>query len=153
MRVISGLMGREKVHYEAPDANRIPDEMSSFIAWFNESCVDPILKSALAHLRFVTIHPFEDGNGRLACALADMALADMALAQADGSPMRFYSITAEILKERARYYEILQETQKGGARRHELDSLVSRLSRTGARNDEGINPENAGAHGFLDAGE
>jgi Fic family protein len=109
MRVISGPMGREKVHYEAPGADLVPAEMSSFIDWFNESPIDPILKSALAHLRFVTIHPFDDGNGRLARAIADMALA-----RADSSPMRFYSITAEIRKERARYYEILEETQKGG---------------------------------------
>jgi Fic family protein len=109
MRVISGPMGREKVHYEAPGADRVPDEMNAFISWFNESAIDPVLKSALAHLKFVTIHPFEDGNGRLARAIADMALA-----RADGSPMRFYSVTSEIRKERVRYYEILEETQKGG---------------------------------------
>lgn len=109
MRVISGPMGREKIHYEAPGADRVPEEMRTFIAWFNESNVDPILTSALAHLRFVTIHPFDDGNGRLARAIADMALA-----RSDGSPMRFYSVTAEIRKERTRYYEILEETQKGG---------------------------------------
>lgn len=108
MRVISGPKGREKIHYEAPPANRIQEEMKSFLEWFNSSSIDPLLKSPITHLRFVTIHPFDDGNGRLARAIADMARA-----QADQSPMRFYSITAEIKKERARYYEILDETQKG----------------------------------------
>jgi Fic family protein len=100
-------MRREKLHYEAIPADRIPQEMSRFLSWFNEDG-DQIVKSALAHLWFVTIHPFDDGNGRLARAIADMALA-----RADGSPMRFYSVTAEIRKKRTRYYEILEETQKG----------------------------------------
>lgn len=116
MRVISGPMGRERIHYEAPDASRVPREMERFLSWFNGTNasptgghVDPILKSAIAHLWFVTIHPFDDGNGRLARAIADMALA-----QADGAAMRFYSVSAEIRKERAKYYDILEETQKGG---------------------------------------
>lgn len=108
MRVISGSMGNEKIHYEAPPASRVPSEMRSFIDWFNTNPMDGLLKSAVANLWFVTIHPFDDGNGRLSRAIAELALA-----RADGSPMRFYSITAEIRKERAAYYEMLETTQKG----------------------------------------
>ena len=108
MRVISGSMGHEKIHYEAPPASQISREIKTFLDWFNSDPLEPLLKSAVAHLWFVTIHPFDDGNGRLSRAIAEMALA-----RADGSPMRFYSITAEIRKERAKYYSILEETQKG----------------------------------------
>jgi Fic family protein len=108
MRVISGSMGREKIHFEAPPASTVPSEMRSFIDWFNTDHMEGLLKSAVAHLWFVTIHPFDDGNGRLSRAIAEMALA-----RADSSPMRFYSITAEIRKERAAYYSMLEETQKG----------------------------------------
>jgi len=108
MRVISGSMGHEKIHYVAPPASQIPRETRNFLDWYNSDQVEPLLKSAVAHLWFVTIHPFDDGNGRISRAIAEMSLV-----RADGSPMRFYSITAEIRKERARYYSILEETQKG----------------------------------------
>ena len=109
MQVISGAIGKEKVHYEAPDASKMVDEMARFLAWFNAALdIDPVLKSALAHLWFVTIHPFEDGNGRIARAIADMQLA-----RADESPQRFYSMSSQIRKERNDYYNILEKTQKG----------------------------------------
>ena len=110
MQVVSGPLGREQVHFEAPDAVRLGGEMTSFIDWFNApSTVDPVIKSGLAHFRFVTIHPFEDGNGRIARALADMVLA-----RADGIPDRFYSMSAQIEAERRTYYEVLESSQKGG---------------------------------------
>jgi Fic family protein len=114
MRVISGSMGREKIHFQAPPADLIPDEMNRFLDWYNgatgtdASYIDPVLKSAIAHLWFVTIHPFDDGNGRMARAIADMALA-----RADRSPDRYYSMSKEICRERSSYYEILETTQKG----------------------------------------
>ena len=96
MQVVSGPVGREKVHFEAPDAQVIPQEMARFLAWFNApEAVDPVLKSALAHLWFVTIHPFEDGNGRIARAIGDMQLA-----RSERSPHRFYSLSAQIQAER-----------------------------------------------------
>lgn len=109
MRVISGPVGREKVHYEAPPAARVPDEMKSFLRWF-EQCgdVDPLLRAGLAHLWFVTVHPFEDGNGRIARAVADMALA-----RAENVGQRFYSMSAQIRRERSDYYGALEWTQKG----------------------------------------
>ena len=110
MQVVSGPLGRERVHYEAPDAARVPAEMEAFLEWFNrKSPLDPVLKAGLAHLWFVTIHPFDDGNGRIARAIADMALA-----RSEGSPQRFYSMSAQILRERKDYYAILEATQKGG---------------------------------------
>lgn len=110
MQVVSGPIGREKVHYEAPAAPRLDDEMASFIEWFNDDAsLDPVLKAAIAHLWFVTIHPFEDGNGRIARAIADMMLA-----RSEGSPQRFYSMSAQIRLERKDYYAILERTQKGG---------------------------------------
>ncbi len=109
MRVVSGPAGRERVHYEAPPSERVPGEMQAFIEWFNAvPTTDPVLNAALAHLRFVTIHPFEDGNGRIARAIADMALA-----RAEGSPRRFYSMSSQIRRERGAYYTILESTQKG----------------------------------------
>lgn len=109
MQVVSGPLGRESVHFQAPDADLIPDEMSAFIKWFNEdNKLDPVLKAALAHLWFVTIHPFEDGNGRIARAITDLQLA-----RSEDSPQRFYSMSAQIRKERNAYYSILEETQKG----------------------------------------
>lgn len=109
MQVVSGAMGREKVHYEAPEAKALKKEMSTFFKWFNkEMDIDPVIKSAIAHLWFVTIHPFDDGNGRIARAIADLQLA-----RADGTEQRFYSMSAQIQKERNRYYEILESTQKG----------------------------------------
>lgn len=109
MQVVSGPIGRERVHYEAPAAARLDAEMSAFLAWFNaEGDLDPVLKAALAHLWFVTVHPFGDGNGRIARAIADMALA-----RADESPQRFYSTSAQIRAERSAYYDVLEATQKG----------------------------------------
>lgn len=109
MQVVSGPMGRERMHYEAPIAPRIEAEMSAFLKWFNDEAVlDPVLKAALAHLWFVTIHPFDDGNGRMARAIADMALA-----RSEQSAQRFYSMSAQIRLERNAYYDILEATQKG----------------------------------------
>ena len=109
MRVISGPMGRERVHFQAPDADKVEHEMKSFIRWFNETVeLDPVLKAAIIHLQFVTIHPFDDGNGRIARALTDMQLA-----RADQSVQRFYSMSSQIRKERKEYYTILEKTQKG----------------------------------------
>ncbi|WP_183580623.1 Fic family protein [Mucilaginibacter sp. X5P1] len=109
MQVVSGAMGKEKVHFEAPEAGRLPVEMDSFLNWFNaKSTTDAVLKAAIAHLWFVTIHPFDDGNGRITRAITDMQLA-----RADKTPQRFYSMSAQILKERAAYYAMLEQTQKG----------------------------------------
>jgi Fic family protein len=108
MRVVSGPIGREKVHYEAPAAGRLDAEMKSFLEWFNaEDNTDPVIKSALAHLWFVTIHPFADGNGRIARAIADMSLA-----RSEDSSQRFYSMSAQIRLERKAYYDTLEATQK-----------------------------------------
>ena len=108
MQVISGVAGRERVHFEAPDANRINTEMKHFLNWFNASMsLDPVLKAGMAHLWFVTIHPFEDGNGRIARAIADMLLA-----HADSTRDRFYSMSVQIRQERKVYYDILEKTQK-----------------------------------------
>lgn len=107
MQVASGPMGREKVHFQAPDSERLPMEMERFLDWFNgEAKIDPILKAAIAHLWFVTIHPFEDGNGRISRAIADMQLA-----RADGSAQRFYSMSAQIRLDRKKYYWTLEQTQ------------------------------------------
>jgi Fic family protein len=114
MQVVSGPSHREKVHFEAPAAARIPGEMKAFLKWFNAPpSGDRVLKAALAHLWFVTLHPFDDGNGRIARAIADMALA-----RSEGSPQRFYSMSAQIRQERNDYYNILERTQSGapGAR-------------------------------------
>ena len=109
MQVVSGPVGREHIHFEAPKAVRVGSEMRAFLDWFEQdSGVDPVLKAGLAHLWFVTIHPFEDGNGRTARAIADMALA-----RSENSPQRFYSMSAQIRQERNAYYDILEETQKG----------------------------------------
>jgi Fic family protein len=109
MQVVSGPIGKERVHYQAPPADRLPPEMSRFLGWFNgPATIDPVLKAALAHLWFVTIHPFDDGNGRIARAIADLALA-----RSEQSPKRFYSMSAQIRLERNDYYEILERTQKG----------------------------------------
>jgi Fic family protein len=108
MQVVSGPIGRETVHYEAPVAARIEKEMAAFFKWFNkEAELDPVLKAGMAHLWFVTIHPFEDGNGRIARAIADLCLA-----RSEKSSQRFYSMSAQIRQERKKYYDILEETQK-----------------------------------------
>lgn len=109
MQVVSGPIGREKVHYEAPAAGLVADEMAAFLEWFeSDAPIDPVLKAAIAHLWFVTIHPFDDGNGRIARAIADMALA-----RSEKSPQRFYSMSAQIRQERKVYYDLLETTQKG----------------------------------------
>lgn len=109
MQVVSGPFGRERVHFEAPVASRLPDEMAAFLAWFEqEHSIDPVLKGAIAHLWFVTVHPFEDGNGRIARAIADMALA-----RSEDGPQRFYSMSAGIRVARKGYYAILERTQRG----------------------------------------
>jgi Fic family protein len=109
MQVVSGPVGRHKVHYEAPKADRVESEMGKFLAWFdaNEQ-EDPLLKAAIAHLWFITIHPFEDGNGRIGRAIAEVCLA-----RSDGSAQRFYSMSSQILEERKDYYEVLEKTQAG----------------------------------------
>jgi Fic family protein len=109
MQVVSGPMGKERVHYEAPQAELLKKEMKAFLDWFNKSNVtDLVLKAGIAHLWFVTIHPFEDGNGRIARAIADMMLA-----RSEKSAQRFYSMSAQIREERKAYYDILEATQKG----------------------------------------
>lgn len=109
MEVVSGPAGKERVHFQAPKAARLDGEMRAFLDWFDaEADIDPVLKAGLAHLWFVTIHPFDDGNGRIARAIADMALA-----RSENSPQRCYSMSAQIRQERAAYYDILERTQKG----------------------------------------
>ena len=109
MQVVSGPVGRERVHFEAPAAARLDQEMRRFLEWYEGGATtEPVLKAALAHLWFVTIHPFDDGNGRIARAIADMSLA-----RSEGSPERFYSMSAQVCEERGDYYRILEETQRG----------------------------------------
>ena len=109
MQVVSGPIGREKVHFEAPTSPRLAAEMARFLEWFEAvSNIDPVLKAGIAHFWFVTIHPFEDGNGRIGRALADMALT-----RADGTPERFYSMSAQIEAERKDYYAQLERGQRG----------------------------------------
>jgi Fic family protein len=109
MQVVSGPVGKERVHFQAPEAKRLPGEMKRFLDWFNSpSDPDPVLKAAVAHLWFVTIHPFDDGNGRIARAIADMALS-----RADGSKDRFYSMSSGIEAERQDYYLQLESAQRG----------------------------------------
>lgn len=109
MQVVSGPMGKEKVHYTAPEADRLESEMNGFIQWFNtDNTMESVIKSAIAHLWFVSIHPFDDGNGRIARAIADCQLA-----RADRTEQRFYSMSAQIMKLKKEYYNILESTQKG----------------------------------------
>lgn len=109
MQVVSGPIGRQRVHFEAPPAARLDAEMARLLDWINaDSGEPPVLKAGLAHLWFVTLHPFDDGNGRMARALGDLLLA-----RADASPQRFYSLSAQIQRERGDYYDILERTQKG----------------------------------------
>lgn len=109
MQVVSGPAEQERIHYEAPVAGRLHDEMQRFLAWFESgTTIDPVLKAGVAHLWFVTIHPFEDGNGRIARAIADLALA-----RSEDTAQRFYSMSAQIRQERTAYYDILEATQKG----------------------------------------
>lgn len=115
MQVVSGPIGRQRVHFEAPPATRLEADTGAFLAWLNGAlqgaglhAMPPLLKAGLAHLWFVTLHPFDDGNGRIARAIGDLLLA-----RADGSPQRFYSLSAQIQRERNAYYAILEQTQKG----------------------------------------
>lgn len=109
MQVVSGPYGRETVHYEAPTHDRLEADMARFLDWFNAPVdIDPVIRSALAHFWFVTIHPFDDGNGRIARALADLVLA-----RSERSPQRFYSMSAQIQLERKAYYDVLERSQKG----------------------------------------
>ena len=108
MQVVSGPLGRQRVHFEAPPADRLETEIEGFLSWFNATTTaDPLLRAGMAHLRFVTIHPFEDGNGRIARAVTEMALA-----QGEQTSQRAYSMSAQIRKERKDYYELLERTQK-----------------------------------------
>ena len=108
MQVVSGPIGREKVHFEAPNAERLAHDMAEFLAWFEgKDDVDPVLRGGIAHLWFVTIHPFEDGNGRIARAITDMALT-----RADGMSYRFYSLSSQIESERKDYYDQLEKQQR-----------------------------------------
>jgi Fic family protein len=108
MQVVSGPLGRQRVHFEAPPADALESETRRFLTWANsESTEPPLIKAGLAHLWFVTLHPFDDGNGRIARAVGDLFLA-----RADGSPQRFYSLSAQIQRERKAYYDILERTQK-----------------------------------------
>lgn len=107
MQIVSGAMGKEKVHYEAVPAQKVKAEMDKFLSWFNgNSKIDPVLKAAIAHFWFIIIHPFDDGNGRIARAISDMMLA-----RADGTTERYYSMSSQILSERKQYYAILQKVQ------------------------------------------
>lgn len=109
MQVVSGPIGRQKVHFEAPPAGRLENDTARFIAWMNDGTnLPPLIKAGIGHLWFVTLHPFDDGNGRIARAIGDLLLA-----RADGSPQRFYSLSAQIQRERTGYYAILERTQKG----------------------------------------
>ena len=109
MQVVSGPIGRQRVHFEAPPAARLANEVGRFLAWLNAAPVEPLLiRAGLAHLWFVTLHPFDDGNGRIARALGDLVLA-----RADRSPQRFYSLSAQIQRERNAYYDVLERTQRG----------------------------------------
>ena len=108
MQVVSGPIGRQRMHFEAPPADRLETETSRFLDWLNGTLNEPpLLKAGLGHLWFVTLHPFDDGNGRIARAIGDLLLA-----RADGSPQRFYSLSAQIQRERKAYYDILERTQK-----------------------------------------
>jgi Fic family protein len=109
MQVVSGPVGRQRVHFEAPPADRLNAETTRFLDWLNHDFdVASVIKAGLAHLWFVTLHPFDDGNGRIARAIGDLLLA-----RADGSPQRFYSLSAQIQSERSAYYDILEQTQRG----------------------------------------
>lgn len=110
MQVVSGPIGRTRVHYEAPAAQRLQAEVRTFLAWFEDTTVslDPVIRAGVAHLWFVTIHPFDDGNGRIARAVAELALA-----RSEGSAQRFYSMSSQIRADRKAYYDTLEATQKG----------------------------------------
>lgn len=135
MQVTSGPMGKETVHFEAPRADKVPADMNAFLDWFNTSQdIDPVLKAAFAHLWFVTIHPFEDGNGRITRAITDMQLA-----RADQSKQRFYSMSAQIHADRNGYYNLLESTQKGDSDiTHWLEWFLRCLLHSMTQTDETI---------------
>ena len=111
MQVVSGSIGKERVHFIAPPPTGLETEVDRFLAWFNESPagLDGLVRTGLGHLWFVTLHPFEDGNGRLARAITDMALS-----QDERQPMRLFSLSAQILQQRESYYSVLERTQRNG---------------------------------------
>lgn len=109
MQVVSGAMGKERIHFEAPSSDSVAQEMQQYINWVNTTEIEPVIKSAIAHLWFLTIHPFDDGNGRIGRTIADMILSD-----AYSGSRRYFSVSSEILHEKRKYYEILEQTQKGG---------------------------------------
>jgi len=135
MQVVSGPMGREQVHFEAPSADRLALEVAVFLDWFEAANgIDPVLKAGIAHFWFVTLHPFEDGNGRIGRAIADMALA-----RAEGIVERFYSMSAQIEAEKKRYYLELEQSQKGGIRITSwLEWFLGCLGRAIAGAEEGL---------------
>jgi Fic family protein len=147
MQVVSGAIGREKVHVEAPSADRLSNEMRQFLAWLkSEKDIDPVIAAGIAHLWFVTIHPFEDGNGRIARAIADLALA-----RSENSAQQFYSMSSQIRVERNRYYDMLERTQKGGLDITPwLQWFLECLDRAFDKADETLNSGMAKAH-FWDA--
>ncbi len=133
MQVVSGPMGKEKVHFQAPSPEYVPKEMEQFLAWFNEDAdIDLVLKAAIAHFWFIIIHPFDDGNGRIARAISDLILT-----RSDDNPLRFYSMSNQILAERKRYYEVLQKVQyNDGDITEWLDWFLHCLSRALFATDE-----------------
>ena len=122
VQVVSGPTSHKRIHYEAPLAERLDEEMERFLEWFETADVDPVVMARVAHLRFVTIHPFGDGNGRMARAVADLSLA-----RSEETPQRFYSMSAQIRSERKAYYDVLEATQKGSLRHHPVACVVHRL--------------------------
>jgi Fic family protein len=133
MQVVSGPMGRETVHFQAPDADRVPAGTANFLSWFNaENDLDSVIKAAVAHLWFVTLHPFDDGNGRMARAITDLQLS-----RSDQSAQRFYSMSSQIGKERNEYYNVLESTQKGSLDITDwLDWFLDCLDRAISHSDE-----------------
>lgn len=109
MQVVSGAMGKEKIHYQAPDSKAVPNEMQRFTEWLNNTDLNPLLAAAIAHLWFVSIHPFDDGNGRICRTITDMILS-----RASGEKIRYYSMSAEINRNKKQYYDMLESSQKGG---------------------------------------
>lgn len=140
MQVVSGALGRQRVHYEAPPAARLPAEMQRFLGWVNAPAPQEpaLIRAGLGHLWFVTLHPFDDGNGRIARAVGDLLLA-----RADGSPQRFYSLSAQIQRERKAYYDILERTQKQGRGRLDVTEWLLWLLQM-------LDAAVAQAHGTLD---
>jgi Fic family protein len=134
MQVVSGSYGRQRVHFEAPNAARVPEEMKQFLLWLNTQLeMDDLLKAAIAHLWFVTIHPFDDGNGRLARAITEFQLA-----RSEGQPHRFYSMSAQIRQERKNYYNVLEKTQKGNLNITDWLQWFLRCLKKAIENSEGI---------------